>query len=370
MAGIAVVGALWSAYHGVFLWLLIAAAVVAVIATVWFLYDPIFLWALVVAVGLSWFSRGWKAWVLTIAVLAVGLALSRLMDSGCSVYWRAILVYRKLRGDLPYLDWTGIPRLVFGLGCKVNDPNPLLYGPKLLEEKTQGQQKLQRFRTELGSFWVPAPGRGTIKGVVWENAAQDNYESRDVKLHPGDTVIDCGAHVGVFTRYALQRGAARVVAFEPDPANILCLESNLAQEIAEGCVIVVKGGVWNKETRLPLFIKQQNSLAPSFVIKPRAGAELEGTPVFSLDGIVDQLKLVRVDFIKMDIEGAEREALVGARATTAKFKPRMAVSAYHLLDDPRVIPAIALEAQPAYQIHAKDIEIRNGRVMPKVLFFH
>lgn len=351
------------------MWLLVAAAFAAVVGTVWFLYDPIFLWASVVAVGLNWFTRGWKAWVLTVALLAVGFALSRLMDSGCSVWWRTNLVYRKLRGDLSYLDWTGIPRLVFGPCCEVNDPNPWLYGPSLLEEKTQGQQKLQLFRTDLGPFWVPAPGEETIKGIVWENTAEKNYESGAVKLHPGDTVVDCGAHVGVFTKYALQHGAARVVAVEPDPANIVCLESNLAQEIAEGRVIVVKGGVWNKETRLPLFLKDQNSLAPSFVIKHRGAAELEGTPVFPLDGIVDQLNLVRVDFIKMDIEGAEREALAGARTTTAKFKPRMAISAYHLLDDPTAIPAIALEAQPAYQIHAKDIEIRNGRVMAKVLFF-
>lgn len=368
-AGIVVWGRPWSPHDGVFWWLLVTVAFVAVVATVWFLYDPVFLWALVVALGLSRFTRGWEAWVLTVAVLAVGLALSRLVDSGCSVWWRGSLVYGKLRGELSSLDWEGIPRLVFGPGCQVNDPNPWFYGPTLLEEKTQGEQKLQLFQTALGTFWVPAPGKETIKGVVWENTTQDNYESGGVRLNSGDTIIDCGAHVGVFTRYALQHGAARVVALEPDPLNIVCLESNLAKEIADGRVIVMKGGVWNQETCLPLFVRQQNSLGPSFVIKPRGASELVGTPVFSLDGIVDQLKLARVDFIKMDVEGAEREALAGAGTTMAKFKPRMAISAYHLLDDPVAIPAVALKAQPAYRVHAKDIEIRNGRVMPKVLFF-
>lgn len=369
VAGSAVVVAFRSSHDGVFWWLLVSVTVVAVVGTVWFLYDPIFLWVLVVAVGLSWFSRGWKAWVLTVALLAVGSALSSLMDSGCSVWWRTSLVYRKFRGDLPYLDWSAIPRLVLGLCCRVNDPNPWLYNPPLLEEKTEEQQKLQLFQTELGPFWVPAPGQETIKGVVWEIAAF-KYQFGGANLHTGDTVIDCGAHVGVFTKYALQHGAGRVVAVEPDLRNIACLESNLAQEIAEGRVVVVKGGVWNKETRLPLFVKDQNSLAPSFVIEPRDASSLEGTPVFPLDGIVNQLKLLRVDFIKMDIEGAEREALAGARTTMTKFKPRMAISAYHLPDDPTVIPGTALDAQPGYQIHAKDIEIRDRRVMPKVLFFY
>ena len=59
------------------------------------------------------------------------------------------------------------------------------------------------------------------------------YESGEVAIRPGDTVVDCGAHVGLFTKLALKQGADRVVAIEPDPANVACLESNLGPEIAE-----------------------------------------------------------------------------------------------------------------------------------------
>ena len=76
------------------------------------------------------------------------------------------------------------------------------------------------------------------------------YESGEVAIRPGDTVVDCGAHVGLFTKLALKQGADRVVAIEPDPANVACLESNLGPEIAEGRVVVVKAGLWNKKTRL------------------------------------------------------------------------------------------------------------------------
>ena len=71
----------------------------------------------------------------------------------------------------------------------------------------------------------------------------------------------------------------------------------------------------------------------------------------------------------MDIEGAERRALAGARRTLARFGPRMAISSYHLRDDPAVIPAVVHQAQPRYHIAAKDFEVAGHGWITKVLFF-
>ena len=102
--------------------------------------------------------------------------------------------------------------------------------------------------------------------------------------------------------------------------------------------------------------------------------KIEGVLVLPLDEIVDELKLERVDFIKMDIEGSEREALQGARKTLARFKPRMAICTYHMRDDVIAIPTVTKEAYPGYQIHAKDIEAMRTssgvEFRTKVLFFH
>ena len=62
-------------------------------------------------------------------------------------------------------------------------------------------------------------------------------------------------------------------------------------------------------------------------------------PVF-LDAIVARFGLPRVDFIKMDIEGSEKQALAGAAQTLKRFKPRMALAAYHKPEDPAAIPAL------------------------------
>ena len=70
----------------------------------------------------------------------------------------------------------------------------------------------------------------------------------------------------------------------------------------------------------------------------------------TIDAEVTNLGLPSVYFIKMDIEGAERNALRGAQRVLQEFGPKMTVSIYHREDDPEVIPEIVLGARPAYQI--------------------
>jgi len=60
----------------------------------------------------------------------------------------------------------------------------------------------------------------------------------------------------------------------------------------------------------------------------------------TLDSFVKEYDVERVDFIKIDTEDSEREILKGAKETIRKFKPRMAIAAYHLLPDDKKIPEI------------------------------
>ena len=80
-----------------------------------------------------------------------------------------------------------------------------------------------------------------------------------------------------------------------------------------------------------------NPGSPAFLAEPVDGTIIADLPVLTLDAIVAQSRLNRVDFIKMDIEGSEHFALRSARGTLRRFKPRMAIYTYHLLDDPVVV---------------------------------
>ncbi len=349
---------------------LVLAVLIAAAGYIWRVHDSVTLALLVGAAGLIWSTRGWKAWLLTGAMVAAGLLWSRMDGIGCSAWWRASVVYEKRRGHLPYVEWTDVQRKALGPCYALPKPHPEVEKSiHQVEEKVVEGRKWELYQTELGKFWLTAPGKELLTWLVWEMRVQRVYESREVTIRPGDTVIDCGAHVGVFSRYALRRGAGRVIAIEPEPGNLACLETNLAEEISPGRVSVVRAGVWDENTRLTFFHFDENPAQDTFLRRPQKAAELEGMQVLPLDEIVEQLGLERVDFIKMDIEGSERNALRGARKTIARFKPRMAICTYHVDDDPGVIPAIVKEIESSYRIHAKDIEVIEGKVRTKTLFF-
>ena len=349
---------------------LVLAALIAAAGVIWRVHDGVTLALLVAAAGLIWSSREWKAWLVSGAMVAGSLLWSHTDEIGCSAWWRASVVYEQLRGHLPYIEWDDVQRKAFGPCYGLNKPHPEVEKSiHQVEERVVEGRKWELYQTGLGRFWMPAPGKDLLTFLLWELTVQRDYESGQAAIRQGDTVVDCGAHVGLFTKFALRQGADRVVAIEPDPTNVACLESNLGREIAEGRVIVVKAGLWNKKTRLTLYESLDgNSGKNTFVGELPNANKIEGLPVLPLDDIVANLKLDRVDFIKMDIEGSERFAIQGATATLRQFKPRMAVSVYHSSDDPTIIPALVRRAQPDYQIHAKDIETM-GRVRTKVLFF-
>jgi hypothetical protein len=90
----------------------------------------------------------------------------------------------------------------------------------------------------------------------------------------------------------------------------------------------------------------------------------------TLDRLVEELSLSRIDFIKMDIEGAEQPALRGAFETLRRHRPVLAVGSYHKPDDIDGIPRIVLGAVPAYRMTPLRCLTYRELVIPALLYFH
>ena len=70
----------------------------------------------------------------------------------------------------------------------------------------------------------------------------------------------------------------------------------------------------------------------------------------TLDDFVKEKNLERVDFIKADIEGFERNMLQGAQETLKKFAPKLALCTFYFQNDPQVMTDLIMQANPNYKI--------------------
>ncbi len=234
------------------------------------------------------------------------------------------------------------------------------------EDRNSG---LELWQTMLGRLWIPKPGLDVMKHLQWEQMVEHVYHHPQVHVRRDDVVIDCGAHIGAFTRVALRAGAHLVIAIEPERANILAFKRNFEEEIKSGKVRLVEKGIWDSTGKLSLHL---SSVGDSHsVVLPQNEGKDETIDVTTLDALIQHMKLSRVDFVKMDIEGAEQRALRGARQLLVRFQPRLAISSYHLKGDPAAICSIVWQAHADYLVVSKDlVKAEGGVFVPKVLFFY
>ncbi len=243
--------------------------------------------------------------------------------------------------------------------------NRIIKASKLLETDPTGYEL---WDTPRGRYWIPAGSRYVLPYNLAEQERRI-YGTGEQTAKAGDVVLDCGANVGVTVRVWLDLGAQKIIAIEPGPENIVSLKRNYPAEIASGRVVIYEKGVWDKEDVLSFQVDPNNSAADSFVIHREGAKEVTHIPVTTIDKLVAELGLDRVDFIKMDIEGAEQRALQGGRETIAKYHPRLAMASYHVPDDPVKIPKIVRAIWPGYTMECGPCAEASGRVRPDVLYF-
>ena len=116
-------------------------------------------------------------------------------------------------------------------------------------------------------------------------------------------------------------------------------------------------------------VKDDNFAANSVALRPEGSHETVQVPLTTVDNIVRELHLSRVDFIKMDIEGAEVRALHGAKETLQRFRPRLSIATEHNDDDAVTIPAAVRAARTDYRITCGPCSVSNRGLRPDVLYF-
>ena len=199
----------------------------------------------------------------------------------------------------------------------------------------------------------------SVVGVFLLEQYRYAHGGAEVGARPGDVVLDVGGGWGDSALYfaAAVGPAGRVYTFELEPGNLAVLRANLAlnPELAQR-IEVVELAVWDRSGRQVAF----SPAGASTRVSGEATAGAPGGAAGGATGIVETVTidefvaargLDRVDLVKLDIEGAERRALDGAGGTLARFKPSLALSAYHREDDLFALPAAIAGLGLGYRLY-------------------
>jgi FkbM family methyltransferase len=170
---------------------------------------------------------------------------------------------------------------------------------------------------------------------------------------PGDCVIDGGGCWGdtalYFAHLVGEKG--RVYSFEFSPDNLDVFERNLSlnPQLSDR-IQVTASALWDTTGVELDYIANGPSTNPN---KQLTGEHQEGQRVstITIDDFVKEKSIKRVDFIKMDIEGSELNALKGAEKTLRTYKPKLAICLYHSLDDFVQIPEYLSSLDLPYEFY-------------------
>jgi FkbM family methyltransferase len=150
-------------------------------------------------------------------------------------------------------------------------------------------------------------------------------------VEAGEVVIDAGTFNGILMNvFGSQVGpSGRVLGFEPDALNREKTIRNWELNGRPAHVEVIPAGLWDCETDIE-FCERGALGSSAFWDGP--GGRTVTIHTTTLDQVVLKRNLRRVDFVKMNIEGAEIKALQGAAETIRRFKPHFAISSDHYVD--------------------------------------
>ena len=180
------------------------------------------------------------------------------------------------------------------------------------------------------------------------------YHNGDVTIdvEDDDIVFDCGAALGdttfMFAHKAGKRGV--VLAFEPNPYMALVLYDNMSMNERLASRILVRelalGNAPGGTVQMAL-----GGAASSIMGNLDWAEETQDVALSSIDACVAELSLPKVDMIKMDVEGAELDALQGAVKTLVRYRPKLAICVYHKPEDFETIPRFIHELDLGYSFY-------------------
>lgn len=188
----------------------------------------------------------------------------------------------------------------------------------------------------------------------WLDVVSRQYFDKDIISYGEDEVfVDGGCLNYASAKQFLEECSSvkKIYAFEPDTESAKRCRDEAAK-VAVHDYEVIEKGLYSEDTELH-FVSMGNGCS---------GIAEEGECVVKVCAIDHEIKEA-VTFIKMDIEGAELEALKGAANTIKKYRPKLAICVYHKPEDIIDIPKYILELNPEYKLYMRHYSDNAGETV-------
>ena len=198
--------------------------------------------------------------------------------------------------------------------------------------------------TRLRGFFEFIPGFGKYRYYDDIYRGDQYFQDDIIRFNEESVLVDCGAYTGDTLADFLRRGYPfrKYIAYELSRRNYEILAENMrVHGGGTGELLAYNCGVGARHERIFY----------SDVVSASAITQ-EGTPG-EIVRMSDHLKDEYVTFIKMDIEGAERDALTGAADLIRRCRPDLAICVYHSVSDLWEIPLMIHEIEPSYRLYMR-----------------
>lgn len=197
-----------------------------------------------------------------------------------------------------------------------------------------------------------------LNTFLLEQYAYRNVLSCSVETEEGDIVLDGGGCFGDTALYFADKTGANgeVHVFEFSPKNLNIMERNLDKNPHLKSIIKVnKNALWKNSDEKLNFSESGpgTSLLNSTFSKPFTANTI------SIDDWAKINEIKKIDFIKLDIEGAEEACLLGSRHVIQTYKPKLAVALYHSLEDFVKLPKLIDSYYPDYKFYLGHFTIHS-----------
>lgn len=177
-----------------------------------------------------------------------------------------------------------------------------------------------------------------------------------IEPEPDEVFVDAGAHNG-FTSFQFSEWTegkySKIYMMEPDPLMFEIMKEYVQLRKLKN-VVPVNCGAWSSTCELRF--KEDAATGSSKIVE-------SGKTLINAISIDEMLHGERASFIKMDIEGAEMPALIGAEKTIQKYKPKLAISIYHKEDDLWEIPYYILTKYPYYKMYIRHYDYTTNETV-------